>query len=338
MTEPAPPRLDAAEGDDARPAASTDRVLALALAGLILEIVLVYGLLWPLDHSVHPEVPIGYQPLATIFGTDRDGQRHFIVAVLAAYAAFGLAALAARRLAGRPATWLVIGGTVLFAATLIPTNPAGAQDVYHNIADARTLWVYGDNPGVTPPAAHPEDPLYPFIPDWQDTPSSYGPLWYALSGAPLPFAGDDLWANIVGQKVLTAAFLVVTTVLAMLIVGRMEPGAAPLAGVLVGWNPLLLFETAGAAHNDIVMAAFALGALYAAARRWWWAVFPLLALAVAVKYVMVVLAPVLLCWMLLRRDVPRWQLALSLVLGAATGIAIYALATCRLRAARWSHS
>jgi len=324
MSELTPQSSDASRGRRRRSAMSTDWLLALTLTGLILDVALVYGLLWPLEYSEHPEVPFGYQPLATVFGNDRDGQVRFIVAVLSSYAAFAAAALVARRVAGRRACWLVLGGTVVLAATLLPTNPAGAQDVYHNIADARTLWLYGDNPAVTPPNVHSDDPLYGFIPDWTDTPSSYGPLWYVISGAPIPFAGDDLWANILGQKLVTTAFLVITTAMAMLIVGRLQPGAAPLAGVLVGWNPLLLFETAVSAHNDIVMVAFALGALYAAVRRWWWAVFPMLALAVAVKYVMVVIAPIVFCWMLLRRDVPRTQLALSVLLGALTGAAIYA--------------
>ncbi|MGE0134864.1 MAG: glycosyltransferase 87 family protein [Dehalococcoidia bacterium] len=292
-----------------------DRLLLLVICGLGLALVFVYGLLLPLDHSRHPGVVFGYQPLATVFGTDREGQTRFVAAVLAAYLMFSLAAIVARRLAGRRACAVVLGGTVALALVLLPTNPAGAQDIYHNIADARTLWIYGDNPAVTPPSQHPDDPLFRFIPAWPDTPSSYGPLWYVLSGVPLPLAGDDLWSNVLGQKLLTAAFLVATTVLVMLTAARMRPGSAALAGVLVGWNPLLQFETAGAAHNDIVMVCFAIGAFYALTRRAWDLAFPLLALAVAVKYVLILLAPLFLGWMLLRRDVPRLRLARSVLAG-----------------------
>lgn len=306
-----------------RAAAQGDLLPALALAGLTLDVVFVFGLLWPLSHRRHPEVPFGFQPLATVFGTDDAGLLRFVVAVLAAYAAFAVAVIVARRVAGRAAFWLVLAGTVVLAATLLPTNPAGAQDVYHNIADARTLWIYGDNPTVTPPDAHPDDPLFRFIPAWPDTPSSYGPLWYVVSGAPIPFAGTDLWGNVLGQKALTVAFLVAATALVMLIAARIRPGSAIVAGVLVGWNPLLLFETAGSAHNDIVMMAFALGAVYALVRRRWLLVFPLLALAVAVKYVLILLAPVLLVWMLMRRDIPPKQVARSVLFGALIGAAMY---------------
>ncbi|MGE0227288.1 MAG: hypothetical protein AB7I38_02205 [Dehalococcoidia bacterium] len=300
-----------------------DRLLLLVICGLGLALVFVYGLLLPLDHSRHPGVVFGYQPLATVFGTDREGQARFIAAVLAAYLMFALAAIVARRLAGTRACAVVLGGTVALALVLLPTNPAGAQDVYHNIADARTLWVYGDNPAVTPPSEHPDDPLFRFIPAWPDTPSSYGPLWYVLSGIPLPFAGDDLWANVLGQKLLTTAFLVATTSLVMRTAARLRPGSAVLAGVLVGWNPLLLFETAGAAHNDIVMVCFAVGALYALTRRAWDIVVPLLALAVAVKYVLILLVPLFLGWMLLRPDVPRMRVARSVLAGALLAAAWY---------------
>ena len=119
-------------------------------------------------------------------------------------------------------------------------------------------------------------------------------------------------------------FLLATTALTMLLAAQIRPGAAAPAGVLVGWNPLLQFETAGNAHNDVVMVFFALAALYAVARRWWLAVFPLLALSIASKHVLVVLGPVLLVWLLRRSDLPRSRIALSLALGALVGAAVYA--------------
>ncbi len=302
----------------------TEWLLALVLSGVVLDLVLIYGFLWPLDHGDHPDVLQGFQGLATVFGLDRAGQSRFIAGVVAAFLAYIVAAVLARRIAGNKAFWVVLAGTALFAVTLLPTNPAGSQDVYHYVADARTLWIYGDNPAVTPLTAHPEDPIFEHVPYWTDTPSPYGPLWFVLSGAPLPFAGDDLWANVLGQKVLATALLLTSTALVMLTAGRIRPGSAAAAGVLMGWNPLLLFETAVNAHNDIAMMTFVLAALYAAVRRWWLLVFPLLAMAVAVKYVMIVLAPVVLIWMLMRRDASRKDVALSVGAGAAVGAAIYA--------------
>ena len=312
-------------GDRRRPARGRpSRLLSLTLAGLLLELVLLLGFLRPLSIRRHPDPVSTEQSLATALGTDFAGALRFVVPVLCAFAAFGLALWLAQTMAGRAAAFgVVLAGTVIFSFTLLPTNPLAARDVYHNVADARTLWLYGDNPTVLPPITHADDPLYEHVSVWQEYPSVYGPVWYLLAGAPLPFAGDRLWPNVLGQKALTALFLLGTTVLAMLAAERIRPGTAVAAGVLVGWNPLLQFETAGNAHNDVVMVYFALAALYAVTRGWWVAVFPLLALSVASKYVLVLLGPLLLVWLLRRRDVPRRQVSLSLALGALVGAAVY---------------
>ena len=301
-------RLDARwlERIDAR------RLMTVTAAGLALELVLLLGFLRPLSIWRQPRIVATDRPLATVLGTDLAGALRFAVPVACAFAAFGVAAWLAQGLRGRATEAAVLAGSVLFAITLLPMNPLGSHDVYHNIADARTLWRYGDNPTVVPPSMYVDDPFIGNVVSWQTTPSMYGPVWYAISGAPLPFTGDALWANVIGQKVLTAVFLLGVTALAMRVAAGIRPGTAVAAGVLVGWNPLLHFETAGNAHSGVVMVFFALAAFYAASRRWWWAVFPLLSLAVASKYVLVVLGPVLLVWLLRRRDVPRRQLVLSL--------------------------
>jgi hypothetical protein len=299
------------------------QVLGLLAAGLTLELVLLLGFVRPLSILRHPKVVETEQPLASVLGTGWGGAIQFAAAVLLAFGALGGALWLARGLSGRAVNWLVLGGTLLYAATLLPLNPVGAHDIYHNAADARTLVLHGDNPTLIPPNAHPDDPFYPNVPAWQDFPSVYGPVWYLVSAAPVPLVGDGLWSNVIGQKALTAAFFFGSTVLAMLIAGRIRPGATAVAGLLVGWNPLLQFETAGNGHNDAVMVFFALASLYAVTRRWWPAVFPLLALSVASKYVLVLLGPVLLVWMLRRRDVPRRQIVYSLGLGALVGALVY---------------
>jgi hypothetical protein len=299
------------------------RLLCFGGAWLTIALALLCGLLLPLAIWQHPQIIRDEQPLATALGTDGIGALRFAVPVLVAFAGFAAAVWLARGLSGRSATALVLGGTVLLSATLIPINPVGAQDIYHNIADARTLWIRGDNPTVLPPNAYPDDRFYPNVTAWQDFPSVYGPVWYGVSALTVPIAGDDLWSNVIGQKIITALFLLGATAMTMVTAGRIRPGAAIAAGVMVGWNPLMQFETAGNAHNDVVMVFFALAALYAVTRRWWLAVFPLLALSVAAKYVLILLGPILLVWLLRRHDVPRRQIVYSLLLGALTAAAVY---------------
>jgi len=300
------------------------RLFALSVAGLVLEAVLLVGFLRPLQIAWHPQIARTLTPLKTVLGPGYPGALRFALPAVAASVLFAVALWLAQRLSGRVAVGLVLAGTVLFTLTFLPINPLGAHDVYHNIADARTFWLYGDNPAIVPPSAHPDDPFFGHLTVWTDFPSAYGPLWYLLSGLPLPFTGAALWPSVIGQKALTATFLLATTVLVMATAERIRPGAAPAAGVLVGWNPLLQFDTAGNAHNDIVLVCFGVAALSAAVRRWWLAVFPLLALAVATKYVLVLLGPVLFLWMLRQPAIPGRQILLSLGLAGLTLVAVYA--------------
>jgi hypothetical protein len=294
----------------------------LTAAGVALIGTVLLGLSLPLAIWRYPWIVRTDRPLATVLGLDIAGALRFAVPVLSAFLLYAVAVRFARGMAGSRARFLVLGVTCALSLALLPMNPLGAHDVYHNVADARALWLYGDNPLVLPPDAFPNDPFHAHVPAWRTTPSLYGPLWYLIAGLPLPFAGDALWPNVVGQKLLTATLLLLLTLATMLLAERVRPGSAIRAGVLVGWNPLLQFETAGNAHNGVLMVLFGMAALLAAGRRWWPAVFPLLALSVASKYVFVVFGPVILTWMLSRRDVPRRWIVTSLLASALLGLAL----------------
>ncbi|MFN8559339.1 MAG: hypothetical protein U0531_19045 [Dehalococcoidia bacterium] len=64
--------------------------------------------------------------------------------------------------------------------------PPTAVDLFHNQADARTLWVHGANPLIVPPSAHD----YPIGISWANQPSPYGPIWNLLTVVPARLAGD----------------------------------------------------------------------------------------------------------------------------------------------------
>jgi len=74
----------------------------------------------------------------------------------------------------------------------------------------------------------------------------------------------------------------------------------------------------GNAHNDIVMMFFAVAAIYAVHRGAWQWSFPLLALGVGVKFIMVLLGPPLLVWLLWQRPrLSRRDIAISIAYAAA---------------------
>lgn len=291
-----------------------------------MELVLLFGWVQPLAlwrHQVNP--PAGAQ-MVLLLGQSREGALRFAVPALALLALYVIAVLLAGRVSGRCAV-VAIGAPVLFAVTLLPMFPGGTQDIFHNIADGRLFWRYGENPTLVPPAAHPNDAFYPHLFGYTDLPSAYGPLWYLLAGPVTALAGDGLVANVLAQKALIAAFFLATVVLVWWTAratwpGR--PGVATSAAVAVGWCPLLLWELPGNGHNDAVMVFFAVAALAAAVRERWRWVFPLLTLSALVKFTTLLLGPVLLLWSLRRTDVPRRDLIAGLTAAGLLVVAAYA--------------
>ncbi|MHB8576729.1 MAG: hypothetical protein ACYDCQ_15510, partial [Dehalococcoidia bacterium] len=267
----------------------------------------------------YPHVIPTPQPVASVLGITERGLTWFVVAVGALVFCHIVACAFALRLRDPRYGLLAIGVSVVLIVTMVPMFPGGAHDVYHNVADARTLWVYHQDPISTPPNANPSDPIVSQLAYWPDLTSSYGPVWYIVAGAPALLAGDGLVANVVGQKLLVSLFLLGTLIIVYLMARRLRPGSATAAVVLFGWSPLVLWEIPGNAHNDIVMMFFAVATLYAVQRARWQLAFPLLALAVGVKFIMLLLGPLLLIWLLRRR--PRVDLReLSFSIGGSAAI------------------
>ena len=297
-------------------------VLLIAAAG-IEGLLLV--LLRRLSIEKYPGIVQTPQPVADVIGVTEHGLTWFVLLLGSLALLYVVAYCAALRVRDARGGWIAIGCAAVFLATTIPIFPGGAQDVYHNVVDARTLWVYHQNPIATPPDAHPFDPIASQLFSWQDITSSYGPVWYAVSGAPLPFTGTHLVRNVVGQKLLVGAFLIGTLLLHYETLRRRWPERAVSAIVLLGWSPLALWEIGVNAHNDIVMMFFAVAALSAVLLgRWRWA-FPLLALAVGAKFTMLAVAPLLFVWLWRRVPVAqRRALWLSLGAGALLLLLVYA--------------
>jgi alpha-1,6-mannosyltransferase len=290
----------------------------LLVAGAALELTLILGWLQPLSLWRTPgNLPAG-APMVLILGQTMAGALRFAVPSAALALLWGLSLWAAERPSRHAGVVpLALGFTALFLVTLLPLNPGGTQDIYHNVADARLFWLYHANPTLIPPQAYADDPFFVHVWGYADLPSAYGPLWYLLSGLPVALAGDALIPNLVAQKALVASFMVGTTVLTAAAVRHVAPARAAAAVVLIGWCPLLLFESAGNGHNDSVMAFFLAAALLAAARRAYIWVLPLLTLSLLVKYTTALAGPVALIWLLQRPDVRPRQVVAGLALSAA---------------------
>ena len=278
------------------PADTTRDLAAFGLVGLAL-LALFCGFVarFPLlRYFPGPGVTISFYE---IFGKDWvQGVWWYVSAFCAAFLLLGAAALLSPRRPTRSAIALVFGIPALISLALIYMYPATAMDVIHYYAAARTLWIYGQNPMLVPVDAHP------FIVgvSFPDRASPYGPLWQIITGPTTVLAGNHWAWGVLGMKLIGAIAFLGTAWLVYAIVRRLHPGRALFATVLFAFNPFILFRAVGNGHNDIVMVAFMLLAIYFLVSEQWLWVFPALAASVLVKYISLLLGPPILLYLFLQ--------------------------------------
>jgi hypothetical protein len=324
-----------------RPAALTLLVLVLELGWL--------GL-WPLSamlsHSplftaaiiqAHPSLasilqtapitePLGTTAFlwpATLLGVN-------LLALSAVYA-LGLLFLARTRGETRRTLAIVLGGAVLFQATLALMPGLFSQDVFSYIAYGRLAAQYDLNPYIWPPSVVRDASLAWVADVWRTYPSPYGPLsanlqWLLANvGSGLSIADQALVYRGVAN-----VLLLVNLALAWPLLGRIAPTQRLTAFAALAWNPLLLFEVAGNAHNDVLMVTFCLFGLlvFKARSRGVWACVAL-SLGTLVKY----LSGIGLVWLGLAAAarVHSWPRRVLCVLG----LALLSLALAAAVAAPW---
>jgi hypothetical protein len=268
------------------------RLAILIVCAMLLE--LGWLALWPLSaalsHSAlftadlletHPLIALVLQTtarlepgLATATLTDALGSPAYSLpaislagVMLALFGVYGLSLLLLDRGLGkhRAAAAVVFAGAVVFQLTLLYLPGVFSQDVFGYIAYGRLAAVYDLNPYIWPPSVL-RDPVVGWVADvWRTYASPYGPAWVNLQWL-LARATTSL--SIVDQaliyRALASALLLGNLALAWRLLGRLTPlsftqRTTSLAAL--AWNPLILFEVAGNAHNDILMVSFCFLAL-----------------------------------------------------------------------------
>lgn len=287
-----------------------DTRLALAL-GVGISVLVTVAVLtgWPPDSSVAASAG-GQVERALAWA------RIFSIAQIVAFALFFGALLVVRR--DPPRTAVVIGVAVVIQLLPLAGPMILGTDGWSYWNVGRITTVLDGNPYLDVPAAFPADVstayVYPF---WQERVTPYGPGWVAASSAVAFAAGDsaDLGAW------LFRAVAAISMVLLTVMVSRGSPRPA-LAAVFVGWNPVFAMQYAGAGHNDAFMAALVVAGLLAATVNrhrigglaW--------ALAIAVKWLPLVLIPLQLVHELARkgRSITAWTLVSLAVIGIVATI------------------
>jgi hypothetical protein len=220
------------------------------------------------------------------------------LAAIALLAAWSL--LAARVLggAGRYAQGLLVLGLVVVLALLTSFPVTFSLDSYAYAAFGRLLGVHGLNPYVERLASGSAlgDPVLAKLTSFLGTPlpdENYGPAWTWLS-AGLAFVSQPgglpllIWM----QRVAGAAALVVAALGVLRLQQDAQPAERARRTALFALHPLVLYESATAGHNDMLMIAPAVWA-FAVVEGSPLAAGFLIGASIAVKYVALIAVPFL---------------------------------------------
>jgi alpha-1,6-mannosyltransferase len=290
----------------------------LALIGVISELIyIIYVFLYPLVPNARAPQPFDLEKLS--HGRAAAAYTYF-VGVLLLFALYLLGMWAVRANRARPSLRLILSLSFLFGFTLIWLYPITATDLFQYVVRARVRVVYGANPLAVTPNYFPNEPYLPFMGEWVDKLSPYGPAWELLAEGIALTGATDIVSGALAYKAVAMAFYL----LCIGLVAWLRHGDAE-AIYFFAWNPLVLLQGLGNGHNDLVMLAWVLLGIALWERGWWPGAAAALTLATLTKASAALVVPLFL--VALVRQQTGWRRRALVLCGAGTlGLALTLLA------------
>ncbi len=193
--------------------------------------------------------------------------------------------------------WSIIGVVTII---LTFSYNAFSYDLFNYLFDAKILTHYHQNPYLHKALDYPQDPMLGFM-HWTHRTYPYGPLWLALT-IPLSFIGTNIFiiTFFLFKILMAASFLFLLYYLYQILKKGNEKNVLENF-ILFAFNPLVLYECLISAHNDIVMMAFSVAALFYLLQKKYWLGFLLLLISIGIKFATIALLPIFLLTFLLMR-------------------------------------
>jgi hypothetical protein len=200
---------------------------------------------------------------------------------------------------------------LLFLITTFMSFPSLSTDIFDYIASNRVLFVHQANPWIHPPQDFPKDEFI-YLGSWKFRASVYGPVQFLFSALVHLLGGDSIILNIIFFKLINSIFFIFTILLIKKILDERMPEKIEFGLMLFAWNPLVHIEIIGNAHNDIIMAFFIVLSFFAALQNKRYLTGFALGLATLSKLIAVIYAPIMLLWLLVKRQTREALLFLTI--------------------------
>jgi hypothetical protein len=258
----------------------------LVVFGLASETLYLHFFLRPYPLLAYYAVPL--LDLGKLTGWSHAAARDFALAFLLLFGICYAAYVLCRGRSSWKGLLVVLLFTFLCGLALVLVYPITAADVFEYIAYARITVHHGANPHLYRPLDFPEDPFVRYS-AWPHITSPYGPLWTYISVPIAELAGSSLLSYLLLFKALAAHLANTGLIYATL--RHWRPTYALAGTVLYAWNPLVLFESAGGAHNDVLVMLPVLLAIYLFVRGHYSLAIVVSTLSCLVKMPMVIVVP-----------------------------------------------
>ena len=207
---------------------------------------------------------------------------------------------------GKVARRTIWSFAVVFASVLLWLLPI-TSDLFSYLSHAYMFTDLRASPLLHAPLDFADPLILTYSTVYAVRPMVYGPVWLFLSaiGTAGPY---DVPFGLLYLKGLAAAAYLGSAWLIERILLQYRPKAALEGLYLFAWSPFVLLMAVGDGHNDMVMMALALLAIWLLLRRQWIMALSILALSGWIKYVSLALFPLfgIYMWQHLGR---RWQRA-----------------------------
>jgi alpha-1,6-mannosyltransferase len=240
-----------------------------AIAGSVVSVVFVALVAATPGSPFLPIQPAGAQPsgplrsLAGLVGLDSLHGSALAAAGVVAVALAAVAFLFVLQEAWRGTISLraVIALAIAYHALLLALPLLFSRDVYSYAYYGRIAATHHANPYVATPSDFPHDLLAPYIgPRWVDTPAVYGPLFTLVSSLVVRVF-TSVGAMVVAFRAMAVAASLGTIAIVARLVHRVRPTREAFAVAILGLNPVVLFQSVGSGHNDLLVALSIAGAL-----------------------------------------------------------------------------
>ena len=143
--------------------------------------------------------------------------------------------------------------------------PIGAVDVFYYLCQLKLQFFYHQNPYLTTFSPTYQNDAFAKFSPFLGAIVVYGPAWFWVSWPAILLSGfTSIFQALIVYKIWNALFVIVITLLIYHCSAMREQRF--LGAALFGLNPLVWYEAVGNAHNDIMMTAFLLAAIWAARR------------------------------------------------------------------------